>query len=286
MGEEIFRQGLEGSGVNEQRFPPRIHAIIARDKNVGIVIRRGPSKHVATFLWDLNNDTFKIGQWLKGKIYARRCDISRDGKYFLYFAMADKRQRKAASTWTALSRAPYLKALDFYPKGDAWEGGGLFLQNRKYFLNDRYYLKQDAERRTSGLECVTGVRAEHAHGAECLSIYFPRLIRDGWIRIEQQNNSFIFEKPAWQGWTLRKISHAGGNKKLGGSYWDEHQLESSNGKRLSYPDWEWADVNKKTIIFAENGKLFRVKLTKEDVLKPKALEDFSKYTFEPIQAPY
>ena len=52
-----------------------------------MVIRRGPSKSVATLLWDRKRNTFHMGQWLKGRIYERRCDLSPDGKYLIYFAM-------------------------------------------------------------------------------------------------------------------------------------------------------------------------------------------------------
>lgn len=31
-------------------FPPRLHAILARDAKVGVVFRRGPSKTVCTLL--------------------------------------------------------------------------------------------------------------------------------------------------------------------------------------------------------------------------------------------
>jgi len=273
--------------VNKESFSPRLHAILARDENIGIVIRRGPSKQVLTFLWNLDNDTFKIGQWLKGRIYERRCDLSRDGKFFLYFAMAEKWNQKTTPTWTALSRAPYLKALDFYPKGDAWEGGGLFLNDRKYFLNDRYYLKHEAERRMSGLECVTNVRAEHAHGAECLSIYFPRLLRDGWKLISNGKNLAVFEKSS-KDWTLRKLAHAGVNTPDGkGCYWDEHKLSYKKDIVITGSDWEWAEIHGKTIIFAKNGRMFRAKLSASgDMMNPKILEDFSEYSFTPIRAPY
>lgn len=48
-----------------------------------MVIRRGPSKSVATLLWDRKRNTFHMGQWLKGRIYERRCDLSPDGKYLI-----------------------------------------------------------------------------------------------------------------------------------------------------------------------------------------------------------
>ena len=33
---------------------------------------------------------------------------------------------ETGGSWTAISKAPYLKALTLYGKGDCWNGGGLF----------------------------------------------------------------------------------------------------------------------------------------------------------------
>jgi len=61
------------------RFAARIHVLLASDAPVGLVIRRGPSKCVATLLWNRKTDEFQLGQWLKGRIYERRSDLSPDG---------------------------------------------------------------------------------------------------------------------------------------------------------------------------------------------------------------
>jgi len=81
---------------------------------MAVVIRRGPSKQTTVLGWDRRTDEFEIGQWLKGRIYHYRCDISPDGKHWIYFAIKGE-------TWTVVAETPWLKALDFYPKGDAWE---------------------------------------------------------------------------------------------------------------------------------------------------------------------
>src|ERR1700742_4479685 len=100
------------------KFPARIHVLLASEARVGVVIRRGPSKQVCTVLWDRKTDEVKGGQWMKGRIYERRCDISPDGKHLIYFAMNGKWGSESKGSWTAISRAPYLKALGFFPKGD------------------------------------------------------------------------------------------------------------------------------------------------------------------------
>src|ERR1700735_2789719 len=62
-------------------FPARLHVILARRAELGIVVRRGPAKSICTLLWDRRTDTFCMGQWLRGRIYGRRCDLSPDGRY-------------------------------------------------------------------------------------------------------------------------------------------------------------------------------------------------------------
>lgn len=58
-----------------RQFPARIHGLLAPQAPLGVIIRRGPSKQVATILWDRRQDTFQLGQWLKGRIYERRSDL-------------------------------------------------------------------------------------------------------------------------------------------------------------------------------------------------------------------
>ena len=56
-------------------FPARLHVLLTQQSDLGVVIRRGPSKWVCTLLWDRRNDEFQPGQWLKGRIYERRRDL-------------------------------------------------------------------------------------------------------------------------------------------------------------------------------------------------------------------
>ena len=112
----------------------RMYAILARKARFGVVFRRGPSKSVLLIGWNTSNDTFQQGQWLRGRIYERRCDLSPDGNLLLYFAAS---YRKPYYSWSAISRPPYLTALALWPKGDGWGGGGHFLSQHRIALNHR-----------------------------------------------------------------------------------------------------------------------------------------------------
>jgi hypothetical protein len=110
---------------------------LARKANVGVILRRGPRKWWRITLWDTQRDDFQGGQWFHGQIYPDRCDVSADGKLFLYFA-GKVRQRDIArrydTTWTAVSRPPYLTALGLWPIGDTWGGGGVFVDDHTVLI--------------------------------------------------------------------------------------------------------------------------------------------------------
>ena len=69
-----------------EKVPARLHAILARRGSYAVVFRRGPSDKVAVIGWDRSSDTFTLGQWLRGRIYPLRCDLSPSGKHLIYFA--------------------------------------------------------------------------------------------------------------------------------------------------------------------------------------------------------
>ena len=156
--------------VKRDKFPARLHVLLARHAKVGLVIRRGPSKSVCTVLWNRDRDTFKLGQWLRGRIYERRCDLSPDGKHFIYFAMNGRWHSKTKGSWTAISRVPYLKAIHLYAKGDCWHGGGLFLSNLEFWLNDG--CGHTELRKSSHLRENPNGQPKPYFGGECLNVWF------------------------------------------------------------------------------------------------------------------
>jgi hypothetical protein len=271
-------------------FAARIHVLLARDAPLGVVIRRGPSKSVCTILWNRSTDEFTLGQWMRGRIYERRSDLSPDGKYMLYFAMNGRWESETRGAWTAISRAPYLKALTLLAKGDCWNGGGLFTSKRAFWLNDGYG--------HSILHASTEVRRNFSyvptasHGGECPGVYYLRLERDGWIdrggeSIGKSHDVDTFEKSLSKGWMLRKLAHGEVGAKAGhGCYWDEHQLVHHNGDSINCPDWEWADLDNDRLVWASGGKLHAGLFRDGKLCQTKVLHDFNGMKFEAIAAPY
>ena len=98
--------------------PPRLHVLLAAYTPDAVVIRRGPSRTVCTVGWDRKRDRFGVGQWMRGRIFERWCDLSPDGRRLIYFALNGKWNSETRGSWTAVSRAPYLKAEGLWAKGD------------------------------------------------------------------------------------------------------------------------------------------------------------------------
>lgn len=288
MNSKVFpHPGVPKPPSERGKFPARLHVLTARDAKVGLVIRRGPSKSVCTVLWDRKRDKFELGQWMRGRIYERRCDLSPDGKHFIYFAMNGRWQSETKGSWTAISRVPYLKAVNLFAKGDCWHGGGMFLSDREFWLNDGY--GHSELKKSSQLRRNPNGQPKDYFGGECLTIYYNRLQRDGWkMSDEEYQGAMLFEKNLPKGWLLRKLAFSEIGAPPGrGCYWDAHELRhESTSTILAFPEWEWADLVDGRLIFASEGRLCVASFRSGKFTCEKVLHDFNAMKFEAIAAPY
>lgn len=269
-----------------EKVPARLHIFLARDDlQHGLVVRRGPAQQVATIGWDRYTDTFKLGQWFKGRIFEFESDLSPDGKHFLYAA----RGHKGYQTWTALSKTPYIKALDF-SINLGWElGGGLFISQDAYWLHqDRRVVKTQFKTSsyTPLMEHPLAPHLPHWNG-----LYGCRMQRDGWVLIKERLNAAIFlQKQINPDWLLIKKFYTRASNKIGKSYcYETHQLvNTQTNEVVEYPDWEWADIDQHRVVYAERGKLKAISFTeaKFDPALSKKLYDFNNMVFEEKIAPY
>lgn len=159
----------------------RLSVILARQSDVAVVFRRGPTRLTQLIRWHRNDDRFFPGQWLRGRIYERRCDLSPSGEKLIYFAA---RYRQPLYAWTAISLPPFLSALALWPKGDCWCGGGQFEKEGRAQLNHPPMQMSLAE----GFVLPKGMTllpfGPHSGGGEDDPILGARLIRDGWVQVE------------------------------------------------------------------------------------------------------
>lgn len=280
--------GSEDDGAARgNEFPARLHVLMATAAPLAVVIRHGPSKQASALVWDRRTDTFTLGQWLKGRIYSTRSDISFDGKYWIYFTLNGKWKSETRGSYTVLARVPYLRALHLWPQGDTWGGGGLFV------ARDRFTAFH------GGVSLITAPTA--VLKGEVLdqpwytgSIYASRLRRGGWsasTRAEPHERHTIhtFERPVGHGWLLRKLLHSTSRRRLPGKGipYEEHALVHPASQRVDvYSDWEWADLDGERLVWADKGRLYAGRVGKEGLLEPQQLHDFNGMKFEAIRAPY
>ena len=321
MNEARANQHEADKEIAENRKPAawsqtaRLYALMAPGKRVAVILRRGPSKQVRMILWDMAKDKFTPGQWLKARVYERRCDLSWKGDYFVYFAAT---YRAPYSTWTAVSRPPYFTALALWPKGDAWGGGGLFEpQGPTLCLNhrpDRYHPGEDEMQVADGFappKLRVKALGEASGWGEDYPIREMRMMRDGWT-IAQEPSEF-----KWMGFNSpfrfsarrerileRVVKDRRGHvkwrlqlktNKLGETQgrWnvEEAVIVDPKGKavrRLGRVDWVDLDANN-DVVWSWMGRLWRMKAPGEApafaTRQPKCLADFNDMVFEEVAPP-
>ncbi len=267
--------------------PPPLFAILARRSDVGVILRRGPSKRVQLILWDRSTDTFTEGAWFYGRIYEDRCDLSPDGSLFVYFAAQQGNPDVSyEGTWTAVSRPPWFTALALWPKGDTWGGGGLFTGDRELWIrHGRVGVVPHEDHKPSGLTITTASPelGEDVPADEGLAHY-------GWTRVSRlkvsydspQDGNFDVVKPhLWQ----RPV--AGGSGVLQWQRTFEGMKEVSafaivdGASRHELSGAEWADVDvDRGVVFARDGCLFRVVDGTE-----RQIADFNNHIAHPTKSP-
>lgn len=277
------------------RLPPaRLSVVLAREAPTAIVLRRGPSKVVGTFGWNREDDTISVGQWLKGRIYEDACDLSPDGKYFLYSAMNGKRASETQGEWTAFSFAPYLKAIGLWRCPRAFGAGGLFLSNTDYWLSgDDSQILLRMETYGQKLRRL-GDDAAIAAGIDLRKpIESTRFIRDGWASLSlPRARCYIWEKSLPHGWRLRRLVGAGGpllkDDDRRGTWHDEYALVSPYDEIHPHSLWSWADWDpvQSRLVWTSRGKLFAGSVTASGLGEAKELHDFNNEHFEELKAPY
>lgn len=281
----------------------RLFVILAREARVAAVLRRGPTREVLLIRWNLADDTFEAGQWLKGRVYERRCDLSPSGDRFIYFAA---NHRPPLGTWTAVSRLPYFTALALWPKGDAWGGGGLFRTDDQILVNH-----QDSQMVLQGPALPKGISAgqtAYGGGGEDSPIQDERLRRDGWTCVGEgkwgahsSSGTFSFTAatpetwmkacPAYPRISLRART-LGIGERQGPWYAMDYDLLDAEGKfdrdlgRIDWADWD----GNGDLLIAADGKLHRHAAQPPGAFEgePRVLIDLSGLKFEqrppPVEA--
>ena len=121
---------------------PRLFVIVASEADEAVIFRKGPAAWCHMIRWNMADDSFHHGAWIRARIYAERCDLSPNGKLLLYFAHQGSRGKTSYDySYSAISRTPWLKALVLWPEGDTWGGGGRFQGNDHVVLRSGHVKK-------------------------------------------------------------------------------------------------------------------------------------------------
>ncbi|MGN6366706.1 MAG: hypothetical protein ACTHN5_00315 [Phycisphaerae bacterium] len=253
--------------------------ILAREAPVGVLLRRGPTRWCQAVLWRTDTDEVERGQWVHHRVYERRCDLSPDGKLLLYFAMNGAWESETKGAWTAISRPPYFTALALWPKGDCWDGGGLFDTNREVGIFGFGDHEKPLGRGKIPLRAGPH-RLQRGRG-ECLGIYFPRMERDGWKyhKGKERENAQAYawsrelpkeEAVLWKR-SIGEVDHPVGK----GVYYDEYWIKPWGKGEIDLTNVDWADVDQKgRLVFTRGGKLYAGRV-REGEVESQELADFT-----------
>lgn len=270
-------------------IPPRLWIVHRPETHHALIIRRGPGKVTGFFGWDRCTNEVTVGQWMKSKVYPFRSDISPKGTYVIYFSLNGHWNSETKGSYTAVARYPYLKALDLWPKGDAWHGGGLFVNEKAYHLHGIYAdqpLKQSGKFKLAGPLPPSPVQSGEDPG-----IYFPKLLRDGWEYIEMvpegKDKRHRFTKAINNKLTLEKSFHVSLDSPVGkGVYYETHEIKGMEEGAFATTDLENMDVYRSQLFWTKAGQLFTARFKQHQVSAPVLVHDFNEYEFEALAAPY
>ncbi len=267
----------------------RLYAILARDAPRAVIFRRGPSASVLLALWHTDTDQIEEGQWLKGRLYERRADLSPDGTKLLYFAA--QHRRKTTPTWTAISTPPWLTAHVLWPKGDSYGGGGLWESNKSIVLNHPYGdLSLDP---ATSLPKKLSVREMglFGGGGEDFPLLHMRLERDGWRLVSRSKSEPRFEyarpRPTDGDLELR-MRIVSVNETGGDWYVVEHRVVRVGDEEvvLDLGRTEWADWDRSgDLLFARDGVLFRIRRNPLTLTRAREVVDLRDREFVARPAP-
>lgn len=281
----------------------RIFVLLARDAPRAVVFRRGPSKQVLLLGWNTSTDQFEEGQWLKGRIYERRCDLSPDGRLLLYFAAS---YRPPYLSWSAVSRPPWLTALALWPKGDGWGAGGHFQTRNAIALNHRESETALADGFRLPKRFAVQPFGSHPGWGEDDPVWSARLERDGWTLVSGGKGArrksdaklwidfdppVLWEKhhPISPGGCTLQMTIRGIHERNGPWYVVEHRVLAGNGETQNLGQSDWADWSPGgDLLFAKASSLYRLRYA-DGVLSPlsraQEIIDLSRHTFTNRETP-
>lgn len=283
--------------------PARLFGVLAREAHIGVIFRRGPTRHEQLILWDTRNDVFTPGQWFKGRIY--EANLSPNGELLVYVARKMNYRTlhddDVGPVWRAISKPPYFTALALWPKLDTYvDGGGWFIDNHTVAVvgRDRTHpnhplpptmkllsynwrrkelgekgkeTRYNVEEPPNGWQ-VIGHRIETWEDSAFLS---PMELPSSWSKPDKHSHYLLIK--THDAYSRRK-------SRIEGIHYTLHDLrtglEHPLGDNVSWADWD----QRNRLVFAREGKLFTGSF-QQGTFEERELADFNSHQFERVIAP-
>jgi hypothetical protein len=249
--------------MSQPDAPCRLFVYLARQTPVALVLRRGPSEWVRLSLWRTDRDTFEHGQWMKGRVYERRSDLSPDGSLFFAFV----RQTggfdvsPTRDSWLTVSRPPFFTALALWFIGGTWTPGGYFQSATSMWVSFDT-LAPEVGVVPSWLTMRVGGRAlpyvDRTLQSTERTVYFNRLLRDGWERLESDAYASMWQRRhASESRTLTMFERWESYSEYGGPYVIEYECrDDRSGAVTALGRATWADWDQQgRLVLARDGRL-------------------------------
>ena len=237
----------------------RLFVYPARTAPIAAVLRRGPTDWARLSLWRTDTDTFEHGQWIKGRVYERRSDISADGSLFAAFVRQGGR-RSPADTWIALSRPPYFTALAVWFIGGTYHTGAFFPDERSLWLGFMEETPPDIGAKPEGLRISRSRDIPYIDGTgewTERTVHFNRLLRDGWQLLDREPHASRWERRQPVGSAMLTMVHVLDDfRRFGGPYQVTYTV-TVDGREHSIGEATWADWDHRgRLVVARDGRLW------------------------------
>jgi hypothetical protein len=268
--------------------PCRLFVYLARRAPLAVVLRRGPTDWARLSVWHTDTDRFEHGQWIKGRVYERRSDLSADGLLFAAFVRQSGPRNiiAGADSWIALSRPPYFTASAVWFVGGTYHTGAFFPDDEALWLGFREDTPPDVGalpsplriQRPRGIPYIDGT-AEWTER----TVHFNRLLRDGWQLLDREAHASTWERRHPSASTsLTMMQTFEDYSRFGGPYAASYVMTASDGQSQDIGEASWADWDHRgRLIVARDGRLCEWRIGEG----LRIIEDFNPHVPDPQPAP-
>lgn len=233
----------------------RIEILYARESNIAVIFRRGPTQWLQVLKWNTETDEIISGQWFKGRIYPKKSDLSPCGNYMIYFAAKFQQEQKKYA-WTAISKPPFLTAIALWKKQNTFDGGGLFESSHSIYLNHK---KENAiPEKDSNIKNLH-ITLNETQEPQIYDMESVKMKRDGW-RWSKEKRSNTNEADIQISKTVDEntaIIHAG--NKLKNHLYQWHCYIKHKDKLFRFDEYANIDTNQnQRILLSKDGCIYAI----------------------------